>query len=67
MFFCTSSWGTYDEAADWILAETYFATCYACSLHGPEGLLVDQIVLPENIKQGDPHEIIVPLLGKVKG
>jgi hypothetical protein len=35
---------SYDKTAEWIVAGTYFATCYVCSLRGPEGLLVDQAV-----------------------
>jgi hypothetical protein len=59
--------GTFDETADWIVAGTYYATCYVCLLRGPEGLLVDLAVLPENIHQENRDEITVPLLGKVKG
>jgi hypothetical protein len=36
-------------------------------LLGPEGLLVDLAVLPENIDQENRNKITVPLLGKVKG
>jgi hypothetical protein len=68
--FCESQYKaaeSYDETAEWIVAGTYFATCYVCSLRGPEGLLVDQAVLPEHIEQEDLDVITVPLLGKVKG
>jgi hypothetical protein len=58
---------TFDETADWIVAGAYYATCYVCSLRGPEGLLVDLEVLPENIVQENRNEVTVPLLGKVKG
>jgi hypothetical protein len=59
--------GTFDETADWVVAGTYYATCYVCSLRGPEGLLVDLAVLPEKIDQENRNEITVALLGKVKG
>jgi hypothetical protein len=58
---------SFDEAADWVVAGTYFATCYVCSLRGPEGLLVDLGVLHESFEQGGPNGMTVPLLGKVKG
>lgn len=58
---------TYDEAGDWIVAGTYFATCYVCSLRGPEGLLVDLSALEEMINETNTSHITVPLLGKVKG
>ena len=56
-----------DTASDWIIAGTYFATGYVCSLRGPEGLLVDLEELPGMIYQTNPDEIVIPLLGKVKG
>jgi hypothetical protein len=58
---------TYDEVADWIVAGTYFATCYVCSLRGPEGLLVDLSVLTLSINQERDDEITIPLMGRVKG
>jgi hypothetical protein len=58
---------SFDKTADWIIAGTYFATGYVCSLRGPEGLLVDLEELPEMINQPNPDEIVIPLLGRVKG
>jgi hypothetical protein len=58
---------TFDGVAEWIVAGTYFATCYVCSLRGPEGLLVDLAVLSQSINQEDDNEITIPLLGRVKG
>jgi hypothetical protein len=58
---------SFEEAADWVVAGTYFTTCYVCSLQGPEGLLVDQSILPESKEQGIPNTIRVSLLGKIKG
>jgi hypothetical protein len=36
-------------------------------LRGPEGLLVDLEELPAMINQSNPDEIVIPLLGRVKG
>jgi hypothetical protein len=58
---------TFDTSADWVIAGSYFATGYVCSLRGPEGLLVDLEELPGMIIQTNPDEIVIFLLGKVKG
>jgi hypothetical protein len=58
---------SFDKTTDWIIAGTYFATGYLCSLRGPEGLLVDLGELPLMINQTNPDEIVIPLLGRVKG
>ncbi len=58
---------SFDKTDDWIIAGTYFATGYVCSLRGHEGLLVDLEELPGMINQTNPEEIVIPLLGKVKG
>jgi hypothetical protein len=58
---------SFDKTANWIIAGTYFATGYVCSLRGPEGLLVDLEELPAMVNQSNPDEIVIPLLGRVKG
>jgi hypothetical protein len=40
---------SFDKTSEWIIADTYFAKGYVCSLRGPEGLLVDLEELPAMI------------------
>jgi hypothetical protein len=58
---------SFDKTANWTIAGTYFATGYVCSLRGPEGLLVNPEELPAMINQSTLDEMVIPLLGRVRG
>jgi hypothetical protein len=54
------------ERHKWIFAGAYFCICYVLSLRSPEGLMADLEGLLQFYDQGS-NNIVVPLLGKVKG
>jgi hypothetical protein len=55
------------KGALWVTLGAHAVTCFAVSLRGPEGLLLDLEGLDEMVNPVTRNHLIIPLLGQVKG
>jgi hypothetical protein len=55
-----------EEQNRWIVFHTYAMTCYAVSLRGNEGLLIDLSGLNRKWSVGGNDYVVIALLGKIR-
>jgi hypothetical protein len=51
----------------WLVFHTYVMVCYAVSLRGCEGFLLDLAGLNQKFSAGGEQYVVIALLGKIKG